>query len=151
MFDKNTYAFDAQKFADMFKTADMTKFFEGAKTPAFDMEAMFAAQQKNMDALVEANKAAAAGYQDLFTKQIAMLNETMTAAQSQLSEMKMDSLSAEGAQKQADLLKDGFEKAVSNLTDLSESAKKVNTEALEIVQVRVTAALEELKAMGAKA
>jgi phasin family protein len=119
--------------------------------PSFDMEAMFAAQQKNMEALVEANKTAAAGYQELFAKQIAMLNETVAAAQGQLSEMKMDSLAADGAQKQADLLKESFEKAVANLTDLTESAKKVNTEALEIVQARVQAAIEELKAMGAKA
>jgi phasin family protein len=151
MFDKNLFAFDAQKFAEVFKTADMTKMFEGAKMPGFDAQAIFAAQQKNMEALVEANKAAAAGYQDLFKKQVAIAEATMTAAQAQLSELKMDALSAEGAQKQADLMKDGFEKAVANLSDLADTAKKANSEALEIVQARVQAAIEEIKDMSAKA
>lgn len=150
MFDKNLFAFDAQKFADVFKTADMTKMFEGAKMPGFDAEAIFATQQKNMEALVEANKAAAAGYQDLFKKQVAIAEATMTAAQAQLSEMKMDSMSAEGAQKQADLMKEGFEKALANLNELADTAKKANSEALEIVQARVQAAIEEMKELAAK-
>ena len=151
MFDKNLFAFDAEKFAEVFKTADMTKMFEGAKMPGFDAQAIFASQQKNMEALVEANKAAAAGYQDLFKKQVAIAEATMSAAQAQLSELKMDSLSAEGAQKQADLMKEGFEKAVANLSELADTAKKANSEALEIVQARVQAAIEEMKELATKA
>jgi phasin family protein len=132
MFDKNLFAFDAQKFAEVFKTADMTKMFEGAKMPGFDAQAIFATQQKNMEALVEANKAAAAGYQDLFKRQVAIAEETMKAAQAQLTELKMEPMSADGAQKRADLMKEGFEKAVANLTELADTAKKANSEALEI-------------------
>lgn len=151
MFDKTFYAFDPAKFSELFKSADMTKFFEQAKVPTFDMEALFATQQKNMEALVEANKMAAAGYQDLFKKQIAMIDETVAAAQAQVSEMKMDALTAEGAQKQAELMKEGFEKAVANLTELAETAKKINEESFAIVQARTAAAIEELKAMAPKA
>lgn len=150
MFDKNLFAFDAQKFAEVFKTADMTKMFEGAKMPGFDAEAIFATQQKNMEALVEANKAAAAGYQDLFKRQVAIAEETMKAAQAQFSDIKMDGMSAEGAQKQADLMKEGFEKALANLNELADTAKKANSEALEIVQARVQTAIEEMKALAAK-
>lgn len=151
MTDTTFFAFDPAKFSEMFKTADMTKFFEGAKMPMIDMEALFAAQQKNMEALVEANKAAAAGYQDLFKKQVAMIDETVAAAQAQMSELKMDALSAEGAAKQGELMKEAYEKAVANLTDLAETAKKVNEEALEIIQARVQAAIAELKEIGEKA
>ncbi len=150
MSENNFFAFDPAKFSELFKSADMTKFFDSAKVPAFDFEGLFAAQQKNMEALVAANQTAAAGYQDLFKKQVAIAEETMAAAQAQLSELKMDSLSAEGAQKQGELMKDAFDKAVANLTDLAESAKKINEEALEIVQARVQAAIEELKELGAK-
>lgn len=149
MFDKGFYSFEPEKFAELFKSADMTKFFEQAKLPMFDFEAMMAAQKKNMDALVEANKAAAAGYQDLFKKQVSIYEETMAAAQEQLSELKMDQLSPEGASRQADLMKTAFEKAVSNMTELAEAAKKANTEAFEIVQARVKESIEELKALAA--
>jgi phasin family protein len=149
MFDKGFYSFEPEKFAELFKSADMTKFFEQAKLPMFDFEALMATQKKNMDALVEANKAAAAGYQDLFKKQISIYEETMAAAQEQLSELKMDQLSPEGASRQADLMKVAFEKAVANMTELAEAAKKANTEAFEIVQARVKESIEELKALAA--
>lgn len=147
------FAFDPAKFSDLFKSADMTKFFEGAKMPApmIDFEALFAAQQKNMEALVEANKTAAAGYQELFKKQLSMVDEVVAQAQTQMSELKMDALSPEGAQKQGELMKEAYEKAVSNLTELAETAKKVNEEALEIIQARVQAAIAELKEMAPKA
>jgi phasin family protein len=150
MFDKGFYAFDPEKFAELFKTADFTKFFDQSKLPGFDMEAMMAAQKKNMDALVEANKAAAAGYQDLFKKQVAIYEETMSAMQTQLSELKMDALTPEAAAKQGELVKAAFEKAVANMTDLAEAAKKANTEAFEIVQSRVKDSIEEIKELSAK-
>ena len=150
MFDK-MYAFDAEKMAEMFKTPDMTKFFEQTGMPVFDMTAIAAVQHKNMEALIEANKAAAAGYQDIFKAQVALFEETMTGLQKQLSEMKMDQLSPEGASRQAELLKEGFDKALASLASLTETAQKANTEAFEIVAARVQASIEEMKALGPKA
>ena len=87
MADANAFfAFDPAKFSELFKSADMTKFFEPAKFPMVDVEALFAAHQKNMEALVEANKTASAGYQDLFKKQLAMIDEIVASAQSQMSQ-----------------------------------------------------------------
>ncbi|MEO0678964.1 MAG: TIGR01841 family phasin [Pseudomonadota bacterium] len=150
MFDK-FYAFDADKMADMFKTADMTKFFETAKMPMVDMDAVMATQQKNMEAFVEANKAAAAGYQELFKAQVSMIEETMASVQKQISELKMDQMTSEGAARQIELMKEGFEKALSSLTELGEMAQKTNSETFEIMRARVQASLDEMKDLAAKA
>lgn len=149
MFDK-MYGFDAEKMSEMFRTADMTKFFENAKMPGFDAEAIAAAQQKNMEAFVEANKAAAAGYQEIFKRQVALFEESMGAMQKQISEMKMDQLSPEGAQRQGDLMKESFEKAMASFSELTETAQKANSDAFEIMRTRIQDAVEELKAMGAQ-
>lgn len=148
MFDK-FYGFDAEKMAEMFKAPDFKKFFETAKLPMIDLEALSAAQQKNMEALVEANKAAAAGYQEIFKRQVALFEETMGSLQLQVSELKMDTLSAEGAQRQVELMKAGYEKALSSLNELAETAQKANTDAFEILRARIEASIEELKAMAA--
>jgi phasin family protein len=148
MFDK-FYGFDADKMTEMFKAADMTKFFENARMPAFDMEALTAAQQKNMEALIEANKAAAAGYQEVFKRQVSLFEETMADLQKQMSEMKMDQLTSEGGQRQMELMKESFDKALANLTELGETAQKANSEAFEIVRGRMQDSVEELKAMTA--
>lgn len=149
MFDK-FYGFDADKMAEMFKTTEIAKYFEGLKVPGFDATAVAEAQQKNLDALIEANKAAAAGYQEVFKGQVALFEESMANLQKQVSEMKMDQMSPEGATRQVELLKDGFEKALASLTELAETAQKANTEAFEIVRARVQDSLDELKDLASK-
>jgi hypothetical protein len=77
MFEPKNFSFDVEKMTEFFKQNDFTKHLANLKMPGMDADAMMKSQQKNMDALVEANKAAAAGYQDLFKKQIAIFEETM--------------------------------------------------------------------------
>jgi len=146
MTDKNPFAFDPEKIMDFFKQNDFTKSFAEGKFPDMDTEALFAAQKRNMDALISANKAAAAGYQDLFQKQMAIFEETVSEAQKQFKEMdlKMDS---KAAQAKTELAKAAFEKAIANMKDLAETAQKTNTEAYTIVSERVQSSVAELKEM----
>lgn len=152
MFDPKTlFPFDAEKMAEMFKTADVSKMMEQMKVPGIDAEAMMAAQKKNVDALVAANKAASAGYQDLFKKQVAVFEETMAAAKTQLASMGENAMTADGAAKQAELLKAAYEKAVANMTDLAEAAKKANEDAYGIFEARVKESMADLQALAPKA
>lgn len=146
MFDKNMFGFDAEKMSEMFKVPDMAKMMEGMKMPGFDAQVMMEAQKKNVEALMAANKAAAAGYQDFFKKQMAIFEETMSAAQSQMGSMD-GAMSPDAAGKQAELMKAAMEKALANMTELAEAAKKANEEAFAIVQARVKESLAELQAM----
>ncbi|MHA3976231.1 phasin family protein [Halovulum sp. GXIMD14794] len=146
MADKTTFGFDPDKMMEFFKQNDFTRAFSDVKLPNFDTEALFAAQKKNMDALVEANKAAAAGYQDLFKKQMAIFEETISEAQKQIQDMelKMDSKTAAA---QGEVAKAAFEKAIANMKELAETAQKANTEAYEIVSARVKESVEELRSL----
>lgn len=149
MFEKTPFAFDAEQMMDFFKSNDFTKAFTEAKLPDVDTEALFAAQKKNLDALVEANKAAAAGYQELFRKQLAIFESTLSEAQAQMKDvdLKMDSQSANA---KAELAKAAFETALANMKDLADTAQKANTEAYEIVSGRVKDSVEELKDLAGK-
>jgi phasin family protein len=144
MFDPKTFSFDVEKLSDFFKQNDFTKNLS-ASMPGFSPEAMMAAQQKNMNALVEANKAAAAGYQDLFKKQMAIFEETMAEAQKHLKSFDAAKIDPEKAKAQADLAKAAFEKALANMQALAESAQKANAEAYEIVSARIKESLAELR------
>lgn len=146
MADKTTNPFDPEKMMDFFRQNDFTKAFTEGKFPGLDPDALFAAQKKNMDALVEANKAAAAGYQDLFKKQLAIFEETVSEAQKQMKdlELKVDSKTASA---RAEMAKAAFEKAIGNMRELAETAHKANSEAYEIVSARVKESTDELKKM----
>lgn len=151
MFENSPFPMKPEQFAEMFKSADLTKMMEKMKVPGFDAAALAESQKKNMDALMEANKAAAAGYQELFKAQVSMIEETMASVQKQISELKMDQMTSEGAARQIELMKEGFEKALSSLTELGEMAQKTNSETFEIMRARVQASLDEMKDLAAKA
>jgi phasin family protein len=150
MFDPKTFSFDAEKLTDFFKQNDFTKQLSALKMPGFDAEALMTAQHKNMDALIEANKAAAAGYQDLFKKQMAIFEETMSEAARHLKSFDATKLDVESAKAQGELARAAFEKALANMQALAESAQKANTDAYDIVSSRIQESLSELRDMAAK-
>jgi phasin family protein len=150
MLDPKTFPFDVEKIGEFFRQNDFTKHLAALKMPGIDPESLMAAQKKNMDALVEANKAAAAGYQDLFKKQVAIFEETMAEAQNQLKVFEATRIDPEKAKAQADLAKAAFEKALANMQALAESAQKANADAYEIVSARIKDSIAELRDMAAR-
>jgi phasin family protein len=151
MFDPKTYSFDVEKLSEFFRQNDFTKHLAGMKMPEFDTEALMAAQQKNMNALVEANKAAAAGYQDLFKKQMAIFEETMAEAQKQMKAFDATKIDADKAKAQGELARAAFEKALANMQALAEAAQKANADAYEIVSARIKESMGELRDIATKA
>lgn len=150
MATQNWFMFDPDRMAEMFKAPDMMKMFEGMKMPGFDAGMMMESQRKNLEALMAANQAAMAGYQDLYRKQVAIFEETMQTAQAQMGQMGGD-MSPDAAQKQAEVYKAAFEKALANMTELAETAKKANEEAFAIVSARVKESLAEIQSLSRKA
>jgi phasin family protein len=150
MFDPKAFSFDVEKMAEFFKQNDFTKQLAAMKLPNVDAEALMEAQKKNMDALVEANKAAAAGYQDLFKKQMSIFEETMAEAQKYMKDFDATKIDPEKAKARSELAKAAFEKALGNMQALAESAQKANSEAYEIVSARIHESLGELRDMASK-
>jgi phasin family protein len=150
MFDPKMYTFDVDRMMELFKNNEFTKQLAAMKLPEFDSDALMKTQQKNMEALVKANQAAAAGYQELFKKQMSIYEETMAEAQRQMKSFDSTKLDADSAKAQADLAKAAFEKAIANMQVLAETAQKANSEAFEIVSARMQESLNELREMAAK-
>jgi phasin family protein len=150
MFDPKTFSFDVEKMTEFFKQNDFTKQLAKLQMPGLDPEALMSAQQKNMDALVEANKAAAVGYQDLFKKQMQIFEETMTEAQAQIKAFDATKIDADKAKASADLAKAAFEKALANMQALAEAAQKANADAYEIVSARIKESMAELRDLASK-
>lgn len=149
MFDKSFPFFDTEKMMEMFRVPDLAKMMADMKMPAMPMADLMAAQKKNMDALMAANRSAAAGYQELFRKQMAIFEETMAEATRAMGQMDVTKTPAD-ATKQAEIARAAFEKALANMTALAEAAQKANREAFEIVSARIRESMEEIRAMAAQ-
>lgn len=154
MFDKNLFPFSPEKFAEMFKMPDFSKSFDFSKfaniaqLPGVDVQKLVDVQNKNMEALIAANKAAAEGYQSLFQKQMAILEETVNALKAQFA-ADTAALSPEAVAKRTELAKAAMEKAFANMTLLADAAQKANKDAFELIAARVREGIEELKKLAA--
>jgi phasin family protein len=124
---------------------DITRFFAGLKLPAIpDMGAFTAATRRNMEALTAANRIALEAAQAVARREM----EIMQQAMSDMSEAMRSVSGAESPQddrtaRQAELLKQGYERAVKNLRELSDMIQRANQEAVDHLSRRFTEALDE--------
>ncbi|MEL6769019.1 MAG: TIGR01841 family phasin [Pseudomonadota bacterium] len=143
MHEKFPFAADLEKMSEMFKMPELDKMFDGSKMPAMDI--VVKAHEKNMNAAIEANKVAMAGYQSVYKRQVAMAEEAMAQMKDAVSELQGQPMTADQAQKNMDAARVALEKAVKDAQELTEMAQKANTEAFEIVKARFEEAMAELK------
>jgi phasin family protein len=130
---------------------DFSKFFTTGKTPGFDFDGIFAAQRKNVEAITAANQAAFEGVKAVAQRQAEIVRATIEDFTKAAKELSTVATPEEKLVKQTELAKSGFEAAIANLRDVSETLQKANVEAAALINKRVVASLEELKDVFAKA
>ena len=144
------FPFDISKITDFFKDNDFSKHFAGLDFSNLDPQKLFAAQEKNMAALMAANKTAAAGYQELFQKQLSVFEEAIADAQAYLKTASAKAIAPDAAKTHGEAIKTAFEKAMANMTAMAEGAQKANSETYKLVSERVASSAAELQALAKK-
>jgi phasin family protein len=139
--DKNPFAgLDFSKF-------DIQKAFADFKMPGVDMPALLIAQQKNIAALMQANRHAVEGLQALARRQFEILQQAMKGAADAAKQVAATGGPMEAAAKQAELAKTAFERAVANMREMADMVGNSSNQALEVISKRVIEGLDELKKM----
>ena len=133
-----------------FDMQSMQKMMGDMKMPAFDWEAVIAANRKNMEAFAQANQLAAEGAQAILRRQGEILKGAMEDANRSLKTMLADGTPEDRVARQTEAMKTAFESAISNYREMVEMASKSNAEALTVVSKRVSESLDELKGVLAK-
>jgi phasin family protein len=145
------FVFDVEKMQEMFKMPELDKMFDGGRMPGMDMKALVEAQQKNVAAMVEANKAAMAGYQELYKRQVALVQESLATAKDSFQEMQSQPMTADQATKNMEAMKSAMDKAMADLNELTEMAQQANTKAFNIIKDRFEESFAEFKDAAEKA
>lgn len=128
---------DQAKAADApnpFALPDLSQMLEQLQVPGVDFGKLADDAQKNIDALQEANRTVAAGWQSLAEKQMEIFQQTMQTWQSAMPAG--EDSPAESARKQADLARTAFEQAIANMRELAEIAADSQSQAFEIMRSR---------------
>lgn len=121
--------------------ADFTKMLERFRVPGVDLTALAESGRKDMEALVEANKAAYQGLQALARKQTEMLTEAMGKIQDAAQR------AAGPGKNPSDLARDAYHKTLTDMKELADIVRTSQAEALTKVTDRAIEHLQELRKM----
>ena len=138
------------KQTNPFMDMDISKYMSELKLPMVDMDAVMAAQRRNIEALTTANKLAFEGMQAVARRQADVMRQMTEEMSTMMTTLMSAGTPEERIARQADATKQAFEKMLGNMRELAEMLGKSNSEAAEIIQNRISESLDELKSMASK-
>ena len=131
--------------ANPFKMFDFQSIFNNTKIPGLDVEAIMAAQKKNVEAMIGANQIVAEGYQAVAKRQVELAQAGVQEAQARFSDLMADTSPEGRVAKQADMVKTGIEQASQSMHEVSEVLRKSQTEAFALIKRRMDESIDEIK------
>ncbi|MBS0316285.1 MAG: TIGR01841 family phasin [Proteobacteria bacterium] len=136
---------DSKDSAALNPFGDVTKLMEQFKLPGVDMSALMEARRKDVEALVEANKAAYASLQAIAQKQTEMLTEAMHGIQQAMQNAATGGLT--DPTRQTELAREAWTKALNDMKTLAEMACKSQSDMVAGISQRATQSVEEIRKM----
>ena len=132
-------------------TGDFTKLFAEMKLPAMpDMDAFIAANRRNIETFTAANRVAMEGAQAVARRNMEIMQQSLA----EMTEAMKTLAAAEGPQakaaRQAEMLKQAYERGVANMQELRDLIQQSNAEALALINQRFVEAMDEVKALAQK-
>jgi phasin family protein len=136
----------------MASSPDYSKFFAEMKLPALpDIEAFLAANRKNLETLTAANRVALEGAQAVARRHMEIVQSSMAELTEVMKALAATDTPQAKAAKQAELLKQAYQRAVAHMQELSDLIQQSNAEALSLINQRFIEAMDEVKALAEKA
>ena len=131
---------------------DFSRLFATMKFPSMpDMDAFVTASRRNMEAFAAANRIALEGAQAVARRHTEIMQQSMADMTEAMRALSANEPPQAKAARQADLLKQAYEHAVANMKELHDLMQKSHDEAMGLLNKRFAEALDEVKALAAKA
>ena len=130
---------------------DITKVMSEFKLPQVDVEALVAAQRKNIETLSTANKLALEGMQAVAKRNMEIMQQTLADLTDAMKAIAAADAPQAKAAKQAELMKATYEKGMQNIRELQDMIQKMSGDTVGVLNRRVSEALDEVKTMMEKA
>jgi phasin family protein len=128
--------------AEINPLGDMKKMLEQLKMPGVDMTAIVEARRKDVEALVEANKAAYESMLAMARKQSEMMAEAVQVMQ---EVAKGAASGGVDPAKQTEVVRRAFEKTIADMKELAEMALRSQSDAMSHITQRAAEHVDEIK------
>ena len=121
------------------------KFSAAPQGGMAEAEGLIAAHQRNLEAITAANKVALEGAQAVARRHLEILQQTSAELAETIQALSGLEAPQAKAAKQADLVKQAYEKAIANVRELRDLVANANGEAVELLNRRFLESLDEIK------
>jgi phasin family protein len=129
---------------------DMTKIFADFRFHPFDVEAAWAAQRRNIEALSQANQLAIESMQAVAKRQIELTRETFEGFSALMRDMATPVSTEDRIVKNTEYVKKMMEKGAAHGREITTIATKAGTAAAEVLHKRASASLDEMRALASQ-
>ncbi len=135
-------------FAQARKAAEeFTRMFGEMNLPAAPgMDVLMRAHQRNLDAMTAANRIALEGAQTVARRNLEIMQKMMGEVTEAMQALATDAPQAKAA-RQAARAKEVYQHAVSHAEEMADLIRRSNAEAVQTLNARIAAAMDELRAM----
>ena len=130
---------------------DLMRMLSDFRMPGMpDVEALAAAQRRNLEALSAANHVALEGAQAVARRHMEILQQSMSEMTDAVRGAATSTDPQTRAAHQAELMKSTYERAVGNMKELADLIQKSNSEALTVLNKRFSEAMDEVRGLVTK-
>ncbi len=129
---------------------DVTKIFGDFHFRPFDVEAAWAAQRRNLEALSQANQLAVESMQTLAKRQIELTLETFEGFSALWRDLATPASTEDRIAKNTEYVKQMIEKGVKHSGEIATITAKAGTKAAEILHKRANESLDEMRALASQ-
>ena len=126
---------------------DVTKIFADFRFRPFDVEAAWAAQRRNIEALSQANQLAVDSVQAVAKRQFELTRETFEGFSALMRDLATPASTEDRIAKNTEYVKQMLEKGVSHGREIATIAAKAGTEAADVLHKRASESLDEMRAL----
>jgi phasin family protein len=124
---------------------DVTRIFADFRFRPLDVEAVWAAQRRNIEALSQANQAAVEGVHAVARRNIELTRETFEGLSALMRDLAQPVSAEDRIARNTEYAKKLLEKGVNHSREVATIAAKAGTDAAEILQRRASESLDELR------
>ena len=129
---------------------DVTKLFADFRFRPFDVEAIWAAQRRNIEALSQANQLAVEGVQAVARRHIELTRETFEGFSALWRDLATPASAEDRITKNTEYVKQMIEKSVKHSGEVASITAKAGTKAAEILHKRASEGLDEMRALASQ-
>lgn len=129
---------------------DFTKVFADFRFRPLDVEAVWAAQRRNIEALTQAHQAAVEGAQAVARRHIELTREAFEGLSTLMRDLAQPASAEDRITRNTEYAKQMLEKGVSHGREIATIAAKAGTDAAAILHKRASEGLDELRAFASQ-